>query len=190
MKISRICLLVLLSLLCAALAFADTVKDPRIVIRGVQGGAPTPAICPPGGCTNVGMDFEFSAPESGHGNLFFTNASGKNWTSLKLIETGVPAAAISCAQNLFLSCTITTLESGAVQILLSGVNGRNPKTGILAGSNFAIGFNCVDGSCWPGGLNFTAHASAAPEPGTIALMATGVGILVSRRKRWKKELRA
>jgi len=190
MKISRVCLLVLLSLLCAALAFADTVKDPKIVIRGVQGGgAPGFSHCPPEGCTNVGMNFEFSTPDSGHGNLFFTNASGKNWTSLKLIETGVPAASISCAQSLFLNCTITTLESGAVQILLSGVKGQNPKTGILAGSSFAVGFNCVDGSCWPGGLHFTAHASAAPEPGTIALLATGLGAIVSRRKQWKKSLK-
>jgi len=183
MKISRISMLVLLLLLCGALAFADGIQDPKIVIRGVNGGGAPNLLssCPPGGCTNVGMDFEFSAPRSGHGNLFFTNASGKNWTSLKLIETGVPAAAISCAQNLFLSCTITTLESGAVQILLSGVKGDNPKIGIPSGSSFAIGFNCVDGNCWPGGLGFTAHASAAPEPGTI-----GLGAIVSRRKRWNK----
>ena len=194
MKISRICLLIVLSLLCAALAFADGIQDPKIVIRGVEGGGGSPfgilSHCPPQGCTNVGMNFEFSVPKSGHGNLFFTNASGKNWTSLKLIETGVPAAAISCAQNLFLSCTITTLKDGAVEILLSGVKGNNPKNGIPAGSNFAIGFNCVDHNCWPGGLEFTAHASAAPEPGTIALVATGIGALVSRRKRWMKSLKA
>ena len=190
MKKSHICLLVLVSLLCTAVAFADSVKDPKIVIRGVQGGGSPFAFshCPPGGCTNVGMNFTFEVPESGHGNLFFTNASGRNWTSLKLIETGVPAEAISCGQNLFLSCTITTLESGAVEILLAGIKGQNPKNGIPAGSNFVIGFNCVDHNCWPGGLNFTAHASSTPEPGTVALVATGVGLLVSRRKRWKNSL--
>ena len=189
MKPSRVCLVVVLCLLCTAFAFADSIPDPRIVIRGVA-GSESPTSCPPRECTGVGMDFSFSTPRSGVGDLFFTNASGKNWTSLRLIETGVPAAAITCAQNLFLSCTVTTLESGAVEILLSGIAGRTPRNGIPAGSNFAIGFACVDGTCWPGGLSFSAHASAAPEPGTIALMATGVGALIARRRRRKKSLRA
>ena len=59
----------------------------------------------------------------GH-TLFFTNTSGKNWTSLSLIETGVPAADISCTQSLFLSCTTETLKNGSVEILLSGVRER------------------------------------------------------------------
>jgi len=186
MKISRLCLLVSLALLCTGLAFADGIKDPKIIIRGVQGGGFSPlSHCPEGGCTPVGMNFEFSVPKHGTGSLFFMNVSGKNWTSLKLIETGVPAEAVSCSQSLFLSCTIRTLENGSVEILLSGVKGHNPHTGIANGSNFAIGFACVDKSCWPGGLSFTAHASSAPEPGTIALMVTGVGAILSRRKRWK-----
>jgi len=191
MKIYKVSSVVLLLLLCTALALADSVKDPKIVIRGVQGGGSPIGFshCPPEGCTNVGMNFTFQVPDRGQGNLFFTNASGKNWTSLKLIETGVPAEAITCGNNMFLSCTITTLESGAVEILLSGVKGgHNPKNGILAGSSFIIGFQCVDHNCWPGGLTFTAHASTTPEPGTIALVATGVGLLVSRRKRWKNTL--
>lgn len=193
MKISRVCWLVLLALLCTALAFADGVKDPKIIIHGVQGGGAPNGFsrCPPQGCTNVGMNFTFSTPENGHGTLFFTNASGKNWTSLKLIEKGVPAAAISCAQSLFLSCTIRTLENGAVEILLSGVKGgHNPRNGIPAGTSFAINLACVDGNCWPGGLNFSGHAGAAPEPGTIALVVTGLGAIVSRRKRWKDSLKA
>lgn len=192
MKTSRVCFLVLLSLLFASLAFADGIQDPKIVIRGVQGGTAPGGFshCPPQGCTNVGMNFSFDVPNHGSGTLFFTNASGKNWTSLKLVEKGVPASAITCAQNLFLSCTVKTLENGSVEILLSGVNGRNPKNGITAGSNFAIGFVCVDHNCWPGGLSFSAHASSAPEPGTVALVATGVAALVSRRKRWKNSLKA
>lgn len=188
MKISRITSLVLLSLLCTTLAFADTIKDPKIVIRGISGNS----ACPAGGCTPVGENFTFSVPASGHGTLFFTNASGKNWTSLSLIETGVPAEAVSCAQSLFLSCSVHTLENGSVEILLAGVKGGNPRNGILAGANFAIGFSCVNDSCWPGGLNFTSHAtaSAAPEPGTVALMVTGLGAIVSRRKRWKDFLKA
>jgi hypothetical protein len=110
---------------------------------------------------------------------------------LKLIEKGVPAATISCGNSFFRSCTVTTLRDGSVQILLSGVRGTNtPRNGILNGQNFAITFGCVEGTCWPGGLNFTAHASAAPEPGTIALMVTGIGAIISRRKRLMKSLKA
>jgi hypothetical protein len=189
MKISRLCLLVSLALLCTGLAFADGINDPTIIIRGVNGGGFMPdSHCPPSGCTNVGMNFAFTVPKHGTGTLFFTNASGKNWTSLKLIETGVPAAAVSCKQSLFLSCTVTTLENGSVQILLAGIKGHNPHNGIPNGASFAIGFGCVDKNCWPGGLAFTGHASSAPEPGTIALMMTGVGAILSRRKRWKTVL--
>lgn len=194
MKISRLCLLVALSLLCTGLAFADGIADPKIIIRGVQGGGLGPhSGCPPSGCTNVGMNFEFNVPKHGSGTLFFTNASGKNWTSLKLIETGVPAAAITCQQSVFLSCTVRTLENGSVEILLSGVRGHgsnNARNGIPNGSNFAIGFACVDKNCWPGGLGISGHASSAPEPGTIALMVTGVGAILSRRKRWKNAVKA
>jgi hypothetical protein len=190
MKISRLCSLLVLSLLCTGLAFADGIQDPKIIIRGVSGGGLGPSRgCPPEGCTNVGMDFQFSVPKHGTGTLFFTNASGKNWTSLKLIEKGVPAEAVSCAQSLFLSCTIRTLENGSVEILLAGVKGHNQRNGIQNGSSFSINFACVNGNCWPGGLNFTAHAGSAPEPGTIALMLTGAGAIISRRKRWISSLK-
>ncbi|MBZ5548291.1 MAG: PEP-CTERM sorting domain-containing protein [Acidobacteriia bacterium] len=186
MKISRFCVLILLIVLGAAVAFADSVNDPRIIIHGVSGSSPTP-LCPAKGCTGVGMNFSFSVPKHGSGFLFFTNASGKNWTSLTLIENGtVPASAISCIQNLFTSCTTKTLQNGSVEIVLSGIrSGKNPEIGILNGQSFTIGFACLAESCWPGGLDFTAHAGAAPEPGTVALMLTGLGALVSRRKLWK-----
>jgi hypothetical protein len=184
MKTSRICVLVLLLVVGSAVAFGDSVNDPTIIIHGVSGSSPTP-LCPSQGCTNVGLNFSFSVPKHGTGFLFFTNASGKNWTSLTLIEKGVPASAITCVQSLFLSCTTKTLENGAVAIVLSGIKGLNPRNGILNGQSFDIGFACSSGSCWPGGLQFTAHANAVPEPGTVALMLTGLGALVSRRKAWK-----
>jgi hypothetical protein len=189
MKISRICGFVLLVIVASATAFGDSVTDPKIIIHGVSGGT-SALVCPAQGCTNVGLNFSFGVPnnKTGSGQLFFTNASGRNWTSLTLIENGtVPASSISCVQSLFMSCTTKTLENGSVAIVLSGLKGNNPRNGILAGQSFSIQFACLGGSdCWPGGLDFAAHATAAPEPGSIALMVTGLGALVSRRKVWRR----
>ena len=196
MKISRICVLVLLVVVGTAIAFGDSVKDPKIIIRGVSGSGPISLThCPEQGCTKVGMNFTFSSPQGGKGTLFFTNNSGQNWTSLTLIEHGhqVLATDISCQTSLFLSCTTKALKNGDVAIVLSGVKGEfNPHKGIASGQSFSIAFGCVGNSCWPNTpVDFSAHANAVvPEPGTIALMVTGLGALVSRRKKWKNRLRS
>ena len=88
MKISRICTFALLFVVGSVMAFADGINDPKIIIQGVNGGG-APLLCPPKGCTDVGVNFSFTIPKSGKGFLYFTNTSGKNWTSLTLIETGV-----------------------------------------------------------------------------------------------------
>jgi len=186
MKITQICALVLLVVVGSAVAFADGIHDPKVIVHGVTGDLPLH--CGPNGCQGVGLNFSFTIPKSGSGQLFFTNQSGKNWTSLALIETGVPAADVSCKQTLFLSCTTKTLKNGSVEILLSGVRvGNNPRNGILNGQSFSIQFACVQGNCWPGGILVTAHAGTAPEPATIALMVTGLGAMFSRRKMWKNK---
>src|ERR1700721_4565602 len=91
MKISRMCALILLVAIGSGMAFADGITDPKIVIHNVNGSAPE------GQGVGVGVNFTFSVPKSGTGTLFFTNDSGKAWTWLALIETGEPAADISCA---------------------------------------------------------------------------------------------
>lgn len=183
MRISRFCSLVLIVLFCSALAFADSIQDPKIIVKGA-GGDLIKGPCPQ--CVAVGSSFSFTIPANGSGTLYFTNESGKNWSSLKLIETGVPAADISCHSALFASCTTETLKNGSVEILLSGVqNGAEWRDhGIANGQNFAIQFACVKGSCWPGGIQISGHGGT-PEPGTVALMVTGLGAIFSRRKRWK-----
>jgi hypothetical protein len=194
MKISQVCAVALLMAVGSVMAFADGINDPKIVIHGVNGGN-VAQDCRQG-CINVGDNFNFDVPKGGSGTLFFTNTSGHAWTSLTLIETGEPASAISCVQSLFLSCTTKTMKNGSVEILLSGVNSgphqaQNARTGIANGQSFDISFVCVSKSCWPGGLQFSGHANASvPEPGTVALMVTGFGAMLSRRKQWMKRLKA
>ena len=188
MKISQLCALALLLVVASAMAFADPINDPKIIIKGAGSGDLVQGHCPQ--CVGVGSSFTFNVPESGSGNLFFTNQSGTNWNTLTLIEKGVPAVDISCHSALFSSCSTETLKNGSVEILLSNSGRAQWKDhGIPNGANFEISFSCVKGSCWPGGLTFNGHGSSAagttPEPGTIALMVTGLGVLVSRRKMWK-----
>jgi hypothetical protein len=188
MKISQVLAVLLLLATGSVMAFADGINDPRIVIHGVAGGNALVS-CP--NCVGVGTDFSFSVPKSGSGTLFFTNESGQNWNSLTLVEKGEPAADITCSSYLFESCKTKTLRNGSVEILLTGVKSGalNADRGIPNGTSFSITFSCINKSCWPGGLTFNGHANAAagtvPEPGTIALMVSGLGMMFSRRKMWK-----
>lgn len=189
MKTSQICACVLLLVVGTAAAFADGINDPKIIIQSASATSSTLGPCE--GCTNVGLNFTFGVPAGGTGKLFFTNESGVNWTSLTLVEQGhqIPAIDINCHSNLFISCKATDLKNGNVAIVLSGIKGSlNPDRGILNGQSFSIGFSCIGKSCWPGGLDFVAHANttSVPEPGTIALMVTGLGAIMSRRGRMKR----
>jgi len=187
----------LLLVLGSVLAFADGINDPVIIIHGVSSALSDSSGCP--GTCITGLTFSFTSPKSGAGVLpFFTNGSGKTWTSLALIETGpnqVLPNAITCRQTFFTSCTAFILTSGKdkgdVEILMKGLKGLNPRQGILPGQSFVIAFARTDGVGWPkGGVPFSAQAGTVPEPGTIALMVTGLGALVSRRKQWKNRWQA
>lgn len=172
-KFARISLVLIAVAVLATAASATSSLDPTIIIRD-------PA-CPTPGCVAVGQNFTFGVPSSGFGTLFFTNASGVNWNNLKLTETGVAANVIGCTTTAFANCTVSTLN-GITTIFLSGINQN--FAGIVAGENFSIVLGCVSDTCWPGGLDFTATANV-PEPGTMALLITGLGGIISRR-RWLK----
>ncbi len=190
MRISRICAVALWLVVGSVMAFADGINDPKIVIHAINGGGDAPEGCPK--CVAItGLNFSFQIPKSGTGGLFFTNETGSNWTSLTLIETGEPANDISCHALMFMHCSTKTLKNGSVEILMSGVkSGLNPKIGILNGESFAIAFGCSNG-CWiNGGSMVQGSAGTVPEPGTVALMVTGLGAIVSRRKRWRNSLKA
>ncbi|HKS75319.1 MAG TPA: PEP-CTERM sorting domain-containing protein [Terriglobales bacterium] len=171
---SRVFLILVVVAAFGALAHADSSLDPTIVIRD-------PA-CPSGGCMQVGTHFTFGVPSTGQGTLFFTNVSGVNWTNLQLTESGVSANVIGCSSTAFANCTVSTIN-GLTTIFLSGINQN--FMGITAGENFSIVFGCVNDACWPGGLDFTATANV-PEPGTVALVLTGLGGIVTRRRQLKR----
>jgi hypothetical protein len=173
----RLLLVCAATLVLASAAFADSNLDPTIIVKD-------PACT--GTCTPVGMQFTFSTPASGLGMLLFNNNSGVNWTSLKLIESGVPANLITClSPGAFASCSVNTVN-GVTTILLSGVG--SGFLGIPAGHNFSITFGCgpnvTGANCgpWPGNLAFQGFANPIPEPATIALVLTGLGGIITRRK--------
>jgi len=191
MKISRFCAFSLLLILVSTLAFADGIQDPKVIIKGAGGGnIAENGKC--GQCIGVGFNFSFTIPEGGSGNLFFTNESGKAWNSLALFVTGVPASSISCHSEFFASCVTKTLKNGSVEILFSNGKTDNKDRGIPNGGNFQISFACVKGTCWPGGITVTGRGSAGtlPEPATLALMTTGLGAIIARRKVKKNRLKS
>jgi hypothetical protein len=166
-KRTTVLLAFMLVFACLA-AFANSATDPRIIIKDPVCGQ---------SCTGVGTHFSFTSPETGSGTMFFTNNSGIGWHSLRLVETGVAANSISCsAPHTFMNCSVTTNENGVTTILLTGVG--QGFSGIAAGHNFSITFGQ-----WPaGGVTFTAVANV-PEPATLALFITGLGAIVSRRRK-------
>jgi PEP-CTERM motif len=164
----------LMLLLVATAAFANTVSDPGTIIRDHKCGST---------CAAVGMSFSFTSTASNGGVFDFKNVSGSNWFNLKLTERGVPASAISCATNLFAACHVTT-KNGLTTILVSGLT--STLTGIPNLSSFRIELHCPAGTknCqpWPAGVNFHGVANV-PEPGTLAMVATGIGVLINRRRK-------
>ena|SRR5689334_21216351 len=177
MKALRLSLVCFAILLFASAAFANSNTDPTIIVKD-------PACT--GSCQSVGMQFTFSTPATGLGMLLFHNASGVDWTSLKLVESGVPASLITClSPGAFANCSLSTVN-GVTTILLSGVG--NGFLGIPSGHNFSITFGCgtaTGPNCgpWPANLPFSGSANAVPEPATIALVLTGLGGIITRR-RW------
>jgi hypothetical protein len=158
-------------LVCVAATNATSI-DPRIIIRDPVG-------CPSGNCTPVGLSFGLNVPPPGTGVLHFLNVSGVTWHNLVLTETGVAAVNVTCSADVF-SCAVVAFGQNGAQMVLTAVNGL---TGIPSGNSFEIILGCATGDCptWPVGLDFDAVANV-PEPGTMALLLTGLGAMFARRK--------
>jgi len=105
MRISQICAVAVLLVVASVMAFGDGIKTIQRSSSATSIATLTLALtldlsCPSQGCKDVGVNFTFSVPKRGTGRLFFTNTSGKNWTSLALIEKGEPAVDIHLVQGL------------------------------------------------------------------------------------------
>ena len=167
----KACVLGIMLAMCAVAAHASGI-DPTVIIRDPLG-------CPSNACVPItGLTFSFQVPAAGFGILHFLNSSGVTWNSLILTETGVAAANVTCSADVF-SCSVLAFGQNGAKLVLTATGGF---TGIPSGDSFEIILGCVNGNCWPGGLQFDAVANAVPEPATMALMLTGVGFLFARRR--------
>jgi hypothetical protein len=183
-NILRVVLALAIAATCSVAAHADSSNDPRVVIKDAEPGQ------------NVsGLNFGFSlpGPTGGQftGDLDFTNTGSQTWTTLALFESAVPASLVSCGANAFFNrCTVShDPRTLLTEILFYNVVGcGHLGTGILAGENFTLGFGPGKGSkvSWPAGTSFTGVATAVPEPSTIAFLFTGIGVIATRRKLWKR----
>jgi hypothetical protein len=171
----KACVLGMVIAVCAA-AHA-TSFDPRIIVKDPVG-------CPSNLCVVLTTNtFTFQVPSTGAGNLHFLNSTGATFTSLILTETGVAAANIDCQADVF-SCTVIAVGQNGAKLVLTATGGF---TGIPNGNSFEILLSCVNSTCWPAGLQFGAAANASvPEPGTMALLLTGFGAFLTRRKLWAR----
>ena len=99
--------------------------------------------------------------------------------SMILTETGVAAANISCAADIF-SCAVVAFGQNGAKLVLTALG---PTGGIPNGNSFEILLSCVNAIAGPATCSSTSTANAVvPEPGTMALMLTGVGAFFTRRK--------
>lgn len=171
-------LLVVALALGPATARANSISDPVVVNQAIACGSSYV-------CTAINsLTFGFTLNTSPHDVLHFTNMTGTNWTKLTLSETGVAASDITCSSNIF-SCSVVANGSNGASIVLTAFGSM---IGVPAGQSFELGFGCKGGGCaaWPADLSFTGIADPVPEPGTTALLVTGLGMVaaafVSRRR--------
>ncbi|HLW84384.1 MAG TPA: PEP-CTERM sorting domain-containing protein [Candidatus Sulfotelmatobacter sp.] len=183
MKTPALCVAGMLFVLCSLSAFANSVKDPRIVVKD-------PPLCDDG-CIGVGQIFNFGLP-AGTGNfngtLSFQNNSDVTWFNLIITEKGEAFTSVSCGFSAFFNfCQVVPVKNNPDAAKIEFFNlYNNGKGGIAPGQVFNFGF-----TGWSRATDFAGHGydgapPTVPEPATMALMLTGAGAIVSRRKFWKK----
>lgn len=164
----RVLTLTVLVMACAAqLQAGPQPADPRLIMNGGHDLT---------GCTPtlVGDDFSFMADGAGGGQLCFTNNSGQDWTFLQVeAPSPNPSDVITCGGTSFEHCVVLPQPGDFTIIDFFG------GVGILPNFSFTIDLGT---SGWPPDGVF--HASANPEPSTLALYLVGLAPLLVRRLRY------
>lgn len=167
MRLLRLVIFVALALTCNSWLMAF---DPIVHVDDPQG---------PG--TPVGLSFTFTSDAFGGGLLNFTNTSGVTFTSLEInVPAPLPPAPISCGGNAFTSCFQQWLVEGNFATI-DFFGGPGIPNGML----FQVDLGA---SGWTPNATFDAFANETdeqeptPEPGMVALFASGLTAVWLRRK--------
>jgi hypothetical protein len=202
MKPGQVCL-ILVFLLFAVSARADSISDDGRIIIG-HGSDPSPA----DSCGSNGrLDFKIHLNGSGGGIKNCINTSGVTWVGLKIFAVIPLGDTVKCdttssnSDAVFSQCSWFILSTFGhkenIEIILSGGEIAPGFPGTLCTaipappSCFFINLN-TSGSSNPNsaggwsaleGGNIDAEAIPAPEPSTILLILSGVGIISRRRLR-------
>jgi hypothetical protein len=169
-------LAVTLFVLAAGSIANATGVDPSIIV--LNGGDQVPI---PGTTfsffTTTGSDCNFTSPTTATNcNFQNTNPGAATWTALDIdISQVIDMSLVTCGGGAFFaSCVVTNDADGTIDISLSGGPG-------ITTADFP--FFSIAG--WASGTTFdgTITLSSVPEPGTLALLLSGGGLLLARRKR-------
>ena len=168
-------------ILCAGMARANPVNNLELSVNSLSGCL--------GGSFCFGWDPTASAigftisSSSGTYQLYAVNTGGLPYRNLEITSLLLVISAtgidITCASNIFANCSVTDHPHGT---WVSFSDGR-----ILPGQYFSLNFGCSSGTCsWPAGTSVTAFSGTnVPEPGSMALILTGIGAILTRRELWK-----
>jgi hypothetical protein len=180
---------VVFSLFAAGWTLASTIQatDPKIIINGGQNSAFALGITDPD-FPITGLHFQFISPSGtspgtspcvingiDDPTCTFTNDSGVTWFTLTFdIEPSGQQPPFNCETNAFFNSCIFNATGTQVTFLSTIASG-----GIHVGDTFQVE---VDNWEQNTGFAGTANHAPVPEPGTLALIALGIGFIARRRR--------